>query len=291
MTGSASARGSERCPALVRAARVTGSTRSLKLLEDSFMKKLLLIAVLLAIATAAFAQGGKLPYVGDAYTGTNTAVTAEDSKLGMHDILATGVGPKSVAQDRNGCVSCHAPHNANNLVASGTTPTFFSYIWAIGAPVNNYTKNEPDSYNSGTIAIDNNSFHTVACLSCHDGQSAPDVYANNNGFTNYGNYARKGYQGDLTHDHPVHAILSLKGTTAPTLAYVRLYKNGNAPNGDVWAAKGSTTAGSQYGYTECGSCHDPHKGDGGTYMFLRGPAGGVTPRYARIDLCRDCHGK
>jgi hypothetical protein len=44
-----------------------------------------------------------------------------------------------------------------------------------------------------------------------------------------------------------------------------------------------------YGYIECGSCHDPHKGDGNTYMFLRGPATGVTPRYARIDLCRDCH--
>jgi len=248
------------------------------------MKKVILIAAMLVIASMAFAQGGKLPYVGDAYTGANVAA-AEDLKLGMHDILATGVGPKSIAIDRNGCVSCHAPHNQLNL---GQT-TQFAYLWSIDAPVNQYKNNGPDDYGVGTMTLDSASFHTIACLSCHDGQSAPDVYVNNNGFTNFGNYARKGYQGDLSHDHPVNSTLSKHGTTSPLLTYARLYGTAAVPV--VKPGSAADVAGVQYGYIECGSCHDPHKGDGATYMFLRGPAGGVTPRYGRIDLCRDCHGK
>jgi len=244
------------------------------------MKKLLVILSLLAASSMAFAQGGKLPYVGDAYTGPNVAVASEDAKLGMHDILATGVGTNSVALDRNGCVSCHAPHNQKNLGQS----TMFAYMWTIGTPANTYKSNSPDAYGTEDITLDETSFHTVACLSCHDGQTATDVYTNYQGAftTNDGNhaYARKGFQGDLSHDHPVHASYTPHGTTIPSFA--RFY--GGTKNGDGTVAT--------YGYVECGTCHDPHKGDGNTYMFLRSPKGvAATQRFARIDLCRDCHGK
>jgi Doubled CXXCH motif (Paired_CXXCH_1) len=244
------------------------------------MKKLFLIAAMLVIASFAFGQAGTVPYVGTAYTTPNVAVAAEDAKLGMHDINAAASGPNGV-DDRNGCVSCHAPHNAKNLVASGA-PTFFSYIWSVGAPAQGFTNNAPDDYGVGTIALDNTSFHTIACLSCHDGVTATDVYAKNNGFTNFGNYARKGFGGDLSHDHPVNSVLTKHGSTNPTLAYAKLYGTTHKPDP-------ADLSGQAYGSIECGSCHDPHKGDGATYMFLRGPAGGVTPRYARIGLCRDCH--
>jgi hypothetical protein len=152
----------------------------------------------------------------------------------------------------------------------------------VGANQQAMTNNAPDNFGVGTIGLDTASFHTLACLSCHDGVTATDVYAKNVGLSGGMNWAQKGIGGDLSHDHPVNSTLSKHGSTSPTLAYARLY-------GTTVKPAAGDPSGTVYGYIECGSCHDPHKGDGNTYMFLRGPATGVTPRYARIDLCRDCH--
>jgi len=249
------------------------------------MKKVLFILSVLALAGAAFAQ--TTSYVGNEYTGANTLRT-QDPKLGFHDVLLPGSGPKGI-QDYAGCQSCHLPHGANNLGLGTTAAGGFAYIWFNGKPTVTFTQNDPASAGYGTAAIAVNagaSFHTIACLSCHDGVDATNVTASL--LPNSGNAvdARIGQTGDLSHEHPVDAILSQHGTTGPTLAYVRLF----TPAGTPWTKPGpGTVSGSQFGFVECGSCHDPHKGDTNTYMFLRGPSGAVTPQYARLGLCRDCH--
>ena len=252
------------------------------------MRKLVVLVAMLALATCALAQ---LSYVGSSYTGSNAARTAEDTKLGMHDVMAypsthnwnrtteTGTFPANgpsgtVIAERNGCQSCHTPHGATT-----------EYIWKY--ELTTTLKNQDGS----SMVEDGAAFHTLACVTCHDGVDAPDVYAALPGGT-FPSYARMGEGGDLTHEHPLNALLTQHGTTTPPRQYVRFYK----PTSD-WTspvaknADGTFPSNYQFGYVECGSCHDPHKGDANTYMFLRGPSGATTPQYARLDLCRQCHGK
>lgn len=262
------------------------------------MRKLVLIVALLVLAVSAFAQQS---YVSKDYTGYNTPRLTQDPKLGFHDVMASPTGDNAQnAAQRNGCQSCHVPHGGaviDNYTVSGTATTGPMYLWKYNVPTN-IAGND----GNGNIALDAASFHTLGCLSCHDGATATDVVANNT-LPSYVKVASDA--SGLMNDHPVNQILGLHGTVAPTLKYVRLY----TPSGTSgWASKGSTTPGSQYGYVECGSCHDPHMGDANTYDYLRGPANGVTytqtdslgntttytgtsPQWARLGLCRDCHGK
>lgn len=245
------------------------------------MRKLVVLVAMLALATCAFAQ---LSYVGSSYTGPNAARTAQDTKLGMHDVMALPTahnastfpanGPSgTVIAERNGCQSCHTPHTATA-----------EYIWKY--TLTTTLKNQDGS----SMALDEASFHTLACVTCHDGVDAPDVYAALPGGA-FPSYAQMGAGGDLTHEHPLNAMLAQHGATAPPRQYIRFYTPAGVTLTVNKDANGNLLSGTQFGYVECGSCHDPHKGDGNTYMFLRGPSAGVTPQYARLDLCRQCHGK
>ncbi len=266
------------------------------------MKKLLVLIAVLALATAAFAQtptndtskaSAGLSYVDSSYTGYNTARTVADTKLGVHDVKGTG-------GDRNGCQSCHVPHEA--AVTDGWTTTANNvttnhsgamYLWKYPVPTNIVGQDE------NVITLDAASFHTLACLSCHDGATATDVLANNT-MDAWAKVA--GDTNGLMNDHPVNAYYGSHGVA--TAKYVKLY------------AAGGVTNASGTGMVECGSCHDPHMGDPNTYDFLRGPGGtgigtnyvgntytqvdklgysttytGTSPQWARLGICRDCHGK
>jgi hypothetical protein len=237
---------------------------------------------MLALASFAFAQQS---YVGSDYKGDNTARTAQDSKLGFHDVNASVTGNNAAnAVQRNGCQSCHVPHGTKYAANQET------YLWRYNLPTN------VTSDGNTQLLLDGASFHTLACISCHDGVEAADVAANFD--WNAHSYAKMGP--DLTHEHPVNALLTQHGATAPPMKFIRFY----SPDGfKAGPQSDGTTA---FGYVECGSCHDPHKGDANTYDFLRGPAAGTTatdpgdatitytgtsPQYARLGLCRQCHGK
>lgn len=267
------------------------------------MKKLIVLVAVLALATAVFAQtndtskaGAGLSFVPSSYTGYNTPRTLNDTKLGVHDVAGQG-------GDRNGCQSCHVPHGAavTDGWATGTAPNTTNhaglmYIWKYPVPTNVIGQDE------NAINLDAASFHTLACLSCHDGATATDVIANlSGGMPTWANVA--GDSTGLMNDHPVNAFYGSHGPA--TAKYVRLYAAGGVTN----------TTGT--GMVECGSCHDPHMGDANTYAFLRGPGGawdavngyaaktytqtdklggtitytGTSPQWARLGLCRDCHGK
>lgn len=254
------------------------------------MRKVIAVFALLALATCAFAQQS---YVGSGYTGNNTARTAQDSYLGFHDVMASATGNNANnAVQRNGCQSCHVPHEA----AIASTSTQDGYLWKYDISA------VPAVSGGNTITLDSASFHTLACLGCHNGTTAADVALNFNWSTH--SYAQMGVGGDLSHDHPLNAMLAQHGATPPKKDFVRFY----TPSGYTLQVNGVNgyTGGTEFGYVECGSCHDPHKGDANTYDFLRGPAAGVSytdpkdatityvgtsPQYARLGLCRECHGK
>jgi hypothetical protein len=238
------------------------------------MKKLVVLVAILALAPAAFAQ---LSYVPPTYTGDNTPRLTPDSKLGVHDVMLSKAGFGSIGADQElaGCQGCHVPHEAANEL----------YIWKWDIPTNiNDREGNP-------IALDSASFHTLACLSCHDGVTAADVVANLPGGVFPAWAAVASDAEGLMNDHPVNEMLTQRGSTAPTLSFVRLY----TPSGYTLQVNGENgyTGATELGLVECGSCHDPHKGQSTNYAFLRYPktATGATPQFARLAFCRDCHGK
>ena len=241
------------------------------------MKKLVVLIAMLTLATGAYAQ---LSYVPSSYTGSNTPRLTPDAKLGMHDVLASpaGFGSLGTVPELNGCQGCHVPHEAANEL----------YIWKYSIPTN------ITGQDGQTMTLDAASFHTLACLSCHDGVTATDVIANLPGGV-FPSWAKVASDAEgLMNDHPVNQMLTQHGTTPPARTFVRLY----TPAGYTLQVNGVNgyTGGTEFGYVECGSCHDPHKGQSTNYAFLRYPSsmsasGGATPQFARLDFCRDCHGK
>jgi len=133
-----------------------------------------------------------------------------------------------------GCQSCHAPHS-QVLAGSGL------YMWGLSTPNGSYTTYQtPDGVNSmnagltsGTAPSDT-SFHTVACLSCHDqtfnpvmagscpggatcpaGQTSPTTNMSTAipGFTGSGDGMFTTINGgvatssfNISSNHPVHAV-------------------------------------------------------------------------------------
>lgn len=180
-------------------------------------------------------------------------VPSADVKLGDHDVL-------NVANtERQGCQSCHVPHEAKAE----------EYIWRWTIPTAVAGINLP--------TLDGASFHTNACMSCHDGVTAAAVLDLSGMSADAKVYSDT--EGPLN-DHPVNELLTQHGSTPPAMTFIRLYK----PSG--WVAPDAKT----FGYVECGSCHDPHKGQ--SYRFLRAPSGTyATSAFAKKDFCRDCHGK
>jgi hypothetical protein len=92
--------------------------------------------------------------------------------VGIASAQTDVLGPHNV--NGHGCASCHAPHsgakgNGGTNAASGE-----EYLWGRDFVATAYTLNGGTNTlvvsNSG--AITDNTFHTVACLSCHDGSVA-----------------------------------------------------------------------------------------------------------------------
>ena len=201
--------------------------------------------ILIAVLTLATAAFAQIP--------------SADVKLGDHDVL-------NVANtERQGCQSCHIPHAANAV--------YYIWRWTI-----------PTSANGNPLsALNDVSFHTNACISCHDGATAAAVLDLS------GMGASKMVANDgLANDHPVDVMYTQHGSRAPTLSFVRLF----TPAGYTLQVNGvgGYTGNTELGFIECGSCHDPHKGQ--SYRFLRAPSGTYADSaFAKLAFCRDCHGK
>ena len=185
---------------------------------------------------------------------------AADVKLGVHDVL-------NVANtQRQGCQSCHVPHAA--------TVHYYLWRWTV-----------PTSANGNPLpALNDASFHTNSCISCHDGATAAAVVDLS------GMGAAKMVANDgLANDHPVDVMYSQHGSTPPTLAFTRFY----TPSGytlvrNIDPNTGATLSGTEFGMIECSSCHNPHAGQ--SYRFLRSPRGTfATSDFAKLTFCRDCH--
>ncbi len=181
------------------------------------------------------------------WAGIASAAFSPTSVVGSsHDLSATGKDVNSAATQAQGqvCVYCHMPHNATNVGAplwnrTNATTAFTMYSAA----------------NSSTFQLANGDVNTaaravgavsLACLSCHDGQTAfnslnqgPMIDLDNNiapstyTFATVGttpaavtNMAQASPPGsgsadlgtDLTNDHPISftynaALVTLKGTT------------------------------------------------------------------------------
>ncbi len=187
--------------------------------------------------------------------------------------LSTG----NAGADDNGriCVYCHTPHAANTAMTGAplwnkplpTTAAFAMYGQTI----------------AGTQTADAPSMVSLACLSCHDGSSAlnavinaPGTGAGNGAIGNAGTMSGIAAIGadDLTNDHPI-SIDYIPGRASLVPVDTPL-------TGDGWGAY--TTVGQllRNGKVECGSCHDPHEKQHGT--FLRNSNVGSK-------LCLTCHNK
>lgn len=207
------------------------------------MKKLLLLIFVIAIACA-------LPAMGQ-------------------DIL----GPHNVSG--HGCASCHAPHsgakgNGGTNAASGE-----EYLWGRDFVATTYTLNGGTDTltvsNSG--AITDQTFHTVACLSCHDGSVAIAGMTGTSVETIPGGYHVPTYLNDgsesLKNDHPVdvtynptsnfnwpgtvNADGSITWTT--TTAVTQFQASYGRPFRLYPSLTGRDGVGS---YVECSTCHNPH---------------------------------
>ena len=208
------------------------------------MKKLLFILFVIAIACT-------LPAMGQ-------------------DIL----GPHNVSG--HGCASCHAPHsgakgNGGTNAASGE-----NYLWGRDFVATTYTLNDGSTLtvtNSG--AITDQTFHTVACLSCHDGSVAIAGMTGNSIEAIPGGYQPPTYLNDgsesLKNDHPLDV------TYVPTSAAHNWPGTVNADGSITWSTTDAATNAFQasYGrpfrlyasttgrdgvgsYVECSTCHNPH---------------------------------
>jgi len=169
---------------------------------------------------------------------------------GVAVVLAGGVvlaGVGGTAHDFSGqswsrgemCLPCHTPHQGGDI----------RYSWNHAYPPGAAFTKRPGA----TLG-----FQSLACLGCHDGQTALDSFGGATGTTVMTGRAVVGR--DLSDDHPV-------GVKYP--ASDRRYKGQAAVESDLRLYNG---------VVECGTCHDPHSNARG--KFLR-----VDSR----DLCQTCH--
>jgi hypothetical protein len=269
------------------------------------MKKLIVLIAVVLVASMAFAQ---LSYVGAGYKGANIDRIDADKKLGGHDVMASSTFGAAQTAQRNGCQSCHVPHGGNSAGISD------GFLWAYGLPAN--ILGNFDTEAGVALVASDRTFHTLACMSCHDGATATNAVSNNAALSTW---AKLGT--DLKHDHPVDAQYTHGN---PKAQYVRMY---DASGASITVTRDPVTGAATNtlnGYIECASCHDPHAGDDFTYDFLRGPGTksvtfnadgsvassvfntytqvskdgistvtytGTSPQWARLGICRDCHGK
>ncbi len=172
------------------------------------------------------------------------------------------------------CVFCHTPHAANNDM-------IYAPLWNKPIPTTAFTMYGTTI--AGTATADAPSMVSLACLSCHDGTSAINSVINapgsgmGPGFVGTAAYLDGVFaigKDGLTNDHPVSIdyITGRAGLYDPTTPLV----------GEGWGAYTTINDMLRNGKVECGSCHDPHNADHGS--FLRNSNTGSA-------LCLTCHDK
>jgi predicted CXXCH cytochrome family protein len=169
------------------------------------------------------------------------------------------------------CAPCHTPHNS----ISGSGP-----LWAHTSSVQTFDLYDAtvSSTFDGTTAQP--SGISLACLSCHDGQTNVDGFiGSSNGLT--GTTALGAVAAnlgtDLTNDHPIgfDYDAALVGTDGGL----------NAPVSVNEVTAGGMPLFGGTGSLECATCHDVHNGAAAGYASLlrADPAGSV--------ICLTCHNK
>lgn len=204
--------------------------------------------------------------------GASYIVYASNVANTKHNLSISGTGDYHLTSGTNAdevCVFCHTPHSGDQTKGP---------LWN-----RSYTPSTFNMYSSSTIDMTMETQPvtvSLACLSCHDGTTAFDSLLNfpGSGSTNPGDWVwnngwntiqstSTSYMGtDLSNDHPISITYD---PTADTDFYdaVGNYVNG-LPLYD--------------GRVECGSCHNPHDDQYGT--FLRVDNAGSA-------LCLKCHKK
>jgi len=166
------------------------------------------------------------------------------------------------------CAPCHTPHNA---LSSQVAP-----LWAHTISEENFTPYA----GIGTLdaSVGQPTSVSLACLSCHDGQTALDGFVGSSagidGTTAMGATAVGNLGTDLTNDHPVSF------TYNDALA--------GSDNGLHLASSLDNTVtklfGSAEDQLECATCHDVHRGDETLPSML-------VMSNAGSNLCLECHNK
>lgn len=214
------------------------------------MKKVLLSAVLVLVATNAFAL----------LTGSS------------HDLSVGGTNPSKGTSDQL-CKYCHVPHNA-------TVP---AALWAratITQPVAFYTN--PGSLNSA-VPASITSTQSTACLSCHNATPSNGYDASTNlsaGIVTANKIIGEAVTG-LSNDHPIAFVYNAALVTADTATGGQVGLQTPVTN---TVNNGVGTALPLYGATytlECATCHAVH-GLGTNPSFLRTTAAGSK-------ICLKCH--
>jgi len=246
------------------------------------MKKLLLAAAVLALASFGFAQ--------------------QDAHLSVHDIGVTFTGNVTAFQ---GCKSCHVPHGG--AIAGDTTQPQRNTVWGT-ATVGDFTTGQNKLWDKlistnayQTYASDNvagqllgapatstdPAWHSYLCFSCHDGAVAGLNIPSGTVATD--NFLMNGGNGDidLTNDHPVDIAWP-----TDTINYELPANVSGALT--TYNKQMMPLYGGASNKIECATCHNPHyqaavastafRGN-----FLRIGTGAVPTVSDNTSLCRTCH--
>lgn len=230
------------------------------------------------------------------------------------------LGPHNV--NGHGCASCHAPHtgakgNGGSNAASGE-----DYLWGRDFVAATYTLNGGTETltvsNAGAFAQDDTSFHTAACLSCHDGSVAIQGMTGTTAEVISGGFHVTTYLNDgsesLKNDHPVNVIYdptssrnwpgTVDANGVITWTATTASNAFQANYGRPWRLYSSTTGRDGVGsYIECSSCHNPHAVNWAkstfagvknavkpTNFFIRGWYNTDNPNSnSGQQFCRSCH--
>jgi predicted CXXCH cytochrome family protein len=222
------------------------------------MKKLLVVAVVLAIALVA-------------------SVAMAGIKGSKHDLSNSGGSTqKAAATEQNDevCVWCHTPHSANQ---NGDP------LWNKSVPSTGYTAYGTTIAGNNILDAGLTNGTTKACLSCHDGVNALNSVINlagGGGVVAAGQYATfNGVSGavamtnanfligtDLANDHPVGFLYS----TSKGLLNAKLRTLDDTAGLVAKVTSATNVAGSiATARVECSSCHEPHGTAAGYPAFLR----------------------
>jgi nitrate/TMAO reductase-like tetraheme cytochrome c subunit len=245
-----------------------------------------------------------------AFCMAGTAAWASDALLGPHDI------------GNNGCLSCHAPHNAlpgsslylwGQAVPTGAYKTYLTSDGqggAAGIPAATVPTWIPGS-TSGNFTPDT-SVHTILCLSCHDASFASATMNTNTAVALTSSPTVAGMNGqvvttagDLSTNHPVHVTYpnntdpTYWGITVTTTGVTFTDTTSTFATGYGHSARLYPNAGGTAAYIECSTCHNPHNFNQ-TVATVGGVPKGVTTNHfirgaydttsgTKTNFCMSCH--